>query len=315
MSFVSAIAMFTLSLCVLLLARHWAVNAAGGILRRLKFSQAVVSFICAMVGFIAIETALVICGQACNEKTLTLGMIVGSVIAGVGLVGGLSALIKPYSIEDNIFRREVPLFFIALALLYLLGKDFELSRIDGLIMIASFGLFAWAAFSDDKFTGIDAESLSLSAVITKSKDSCFFILPAAVGGLVAGGIMLVRYAPYLAGFTGLRKWGSAIVFLGAAIALAKVVPFWAFSKKTHVSLAALLTAGIANILLVLGVMALIKPLYLKPLFIGFELPAMALFSAAILAVARSGRTINRVQGLLMVVGYFIFSFILYSHFR
>ena len=138
MDVVSTVAMFILGLAVLLLARYWTVNSLGGIFRYFKFSQTVTSFVCSIAGFTIIELVLISFGQAYNEKALALGVVLGSVIAGVALVAGIGALIKPYSMEDDIFRREAPLFFITLALLYVLGKDFELSRADGVILIAAF---------------------------------------------------------------------------------------------------------------------------------------------------------------------------------
>ena len=112
----------------------------------------------------------------------------------------------------------------------------------------------------------------------------------------------------------LNKWSGGLLIFGALFAMGRVAPFWLNLRKDVTTAAALLTYNTCNILFAIGLMAVIEPIYLSPSVVKFEIPAMAIFSAAILAVVRCGQRISRRQGILMLCGYVIFVVILLFHF-
>jgi len=310
-----AILVFLFSLSVLFVSRYCFIQSSGNILRRLKLSDMGVIFTCAVLNFVIVEAFLAVSSVIYGEKTIALGILLGAVIANAGLVMGLASLLKAFPVENDIFRREVPAMFVALAAVYFLGHDFELSRLDGLILILLFAAFLFLNFKDDKFTGID-ETAARPGRLAKRLNwqwACG-ILAVAVGGFIWGTYLLFKSTPQVADFFNLHKWAAALIIFGSFFALGRVfVPLFQV-RKDFASAASLLTANICTILFGIGLIALIEPIYLSPSVIKFEIPAIALFSAAILAVVRSGKRISRQQGVLMLAGYVVFVVILLFHF-
>jgi cation:H+ antiporter len=310
------LSIFLLSLGILFLSRYCLAQSGGKILRHFRISEIKVIFICAVSNFMAVEAFLAVSSVIYGEKTIALGIFLGAVIANIGLVMGLAALFKTFPVEDNIFRRETPAMFIALLVLYCLGHDLVLSRIDGLILLVLSGVFLFLNFKDDKFTGIDEIPARQDKLVKNINwQWAIGIAIAALAGLSAGAYLLFGSAPDTADFFNLRKWPAALLIFGPLYALGRVFLSWFRLRKDFIGTASLLTCNTCNLLFAIGLIALIEPIYLSRSVIKFEIPAITLFSAAILAVVRLGKRISRQQGILMLSGYFIFVVIMLFHFN
>ena len=307
---------FLFSLSILFFSRYCFIQSGGKILRHFKVSETGVVFTCAVFNFVVVEAFLAVSAVVYGEKTIALGIFLGAVIANIGLVMGLASPFKAFSVESHIFRREAPVMFIALLVLYSLGRDFELSRIDGLILILLFAAFLFLNFKDDKFTGIDEIAARPGKLAKKINwQWAIGIAVAALAGLAIGAYLLFKSAPALAGLFHMRKWPAALLVFGSLYALGRVFLFWFDRRKDSIGAASLLTSNICTILFAIGLAALIEPIYLSPSVIKFDIPAIALFGAAILAVVRSGKRLSRRQGILMLAGYVVFVVILLYHFH
>jgi cation:H+ antiporter len=71
-------------------------------------------------------------------------------------------------------------------------------------------------------------------------------------------------------------------------------------------------SNIFNILMVIGSVALVKPLDVADT-LSFEFPAMLLFSLALIPMIRGNRRVNKLEGCLLTAGYFVFIFLLFSY--
>jgi len=307
---------FFISLGILFLSRYCLAQSGAKILRLFKISEIKVIFICALLNFAAVEAFLAVSSVIYGEKSIALGIFLGAVIANIGLVMGLASFFKTFPVEDDLFRREAPAMFIALFVLYFLGRDLVLSRADGMILLLLSVFFFFLNFKDDRFTGID-ESAARPDSLAKNINWQWAtgIAVAALAGLAAGACLLFRSAPEIADFLNMHKWPAALLVFGPLYAVGRVFLSWVNPRKDFTGAASLLTSNTCNILFAVGLIALIEPVYLSPSVIKFEIPAIALFSAAILAVVRLGKRISRRQGILMLGGYFIFVAILLCHFN
>jgi cation:H+ antiporter len=315
-SWFACVLVFFFSLGLLFFSRYCLTQSCGKLLRHLNVSEAVVIFICAIIGFTVVEAFLAVSSVIYGEKSIALGVFLGAVIANIGLVMGLSSLFKSFPVEDDLFRRETPAMFIALLVLYFLGRDLVLSRIDGLVLILLSAFFFFLNFKDDRFTGIDETAARPDKLAERvNRRWAIGIAVAALVGLAAGAYLLFRSAPEIADFLNLRKWPAALLVFGPLYAVGRVFLSWVNPRKDFTGVASLLTSNTCNILFAIGLIALIEPVYLSPSVIKFEIPAIALFSAAILAVVRLGKRVNRQQGILMLSGYLIFVLIILFHFN
>ncbi len=83
-----------------------------------------------------------------DHGAIILGNIVGSNIANVGMVIGVSAILIPIAIEKSVLRKEIPIMLGVSLLLVLLSIDGELSQYDGGLLLIGLGIFAFFTFRD-----------------------------------------------------------------------------------------------------------------------------------------------------------------------
>ncbi|WP_313696055.1 calcium/sodium antiporter [Halorarum halobium] len=111
--------------------------------------------------------------------TLGLGAIVGSNVANIGLVLGLSALVRPMDITSETLRRHVPFMAVAAVLLVALGLDGTLGRPDGIAFLVVLAVFTYTLLSaTDGEGGVDAEAVAADGGSVAEPD------PATDGGTV-----------------------------------------------------------------------------------------------------------------------------------
>lgn len=86
------------------------------------------------------------------------------------------------------------------------------------------------------------------------------------------------------------------------------------ARRGHSDLALgnVIGSNILNILLIMGVTAVIHPLPATPLMLAFEIPVMLVISALLLPLALRGRRIDRLEGILLIAGYIVFVLILFQ---
>ena len=123
---------------------------------------------------------------------------------------------------------------------------------------------------------------------------------------------MVRGGVGLAQIFGITPWVIGITIFAIGTSLPELVASLAASyKKVHsISVGNIVGSNIFNILLVVGVVALIRPISLEPSILKFELPVMIAFSLILFTVMKTGYKITRWEGLFMFLGYIGFIFFL-----
>lgn len=237
-----------------------------------------------------------------NPANLALGNVIGSNIANIGLILGLCALIKPIGVRQSIIRREMAFLIIVSILVILLGAlEGELGRFDGAVLLAVFAAFLG-------YTFLKARQESEEDEIGRSSKSG--LLDGAL--VVSGGAALVGGAQlFVIGGIGLATaLGVPTIIIGLTIiAIGTSLPELAASLVAVLKGHADLTVGnvvgsnIFNLLLILGVVALIQPL---PCDMGKRwVDFMVMLGIALLAVPlmSTKKGLTRMEGLLLLVIY------------
>ncbi|WP_254767217.1 calcium/sodium antiporter [Salinilacihabitans rarus] len=240
-----------------------------------------------------------------------LGAIVGSNVANVGLVLGLSALIRPLSISDAAMRRHVP--FMVLAALLLLGfaVDGRIGRLEGAVFLLVLSAFtAYLVYSlnanpaplpDHPEAGDGASARDVALVL------------AGLVALVIGSRWLVRGGTGLLlgmGFSELFV-GLTVLALGTSLPELAASAVGALRGETSFAVGNVVGSNIYNVLAVLGLVALIVPISVSPSTVRFELPAMVAFTLVLVAMMRWGRELSRRDGAILVGGYAVFVYLLF----
>ncbi|TYL40258.1 cation transporter [Natronococcus pandeyae] len=239
-----------------------------------------------------------------------LGAVIGSNIANIGLVLGVSALIKPLSVSETVMKRHVPFMVFAAILLVAFGANGTIGRLEGALFLLALG-----GFTAYLLYYVSADP----APVADTPAGGNGIEPRDVA-LVAGGLLaLVLGSRWLvAGGSGLLlELGFSELFVGLTVlALGTSLPELAASVvgairgETGFAIGNVVGSNIYNVLAVLGIVALITPIRIAPSTLRFELPVLVVFTVVLVAMMGYGRRLSRLDGAALVASYVVFVFLL-----
>ncbi len=241
-----------------------------------------------------------------GNSSISLGNVVGSNIANIALILGVAALIRPLDVHAKVIMREIPIMIGISILLLLLLIDGELGFIDGLIFVI--GLIVYLVVNvliarKEKNPEIDSEfSEGLKSKLGVSVSIVLMI--AGLGLLILGANLFVQSAVAIAKIFNVSDAiiGLTIVAIGTSLPELITSIVAAYKKEADIAIGNVVGSNIFNILGILGITALIIPI--SSVGISYLDLGVMLFAAIILfPLSRSGFSISRFEGALLLVGY------------
>ncbi|HBK56859.1 MAG TPA: sodium:calcium antiporter, partial [Xanthomonadales bacterium] len=234
------------------------------------------------------------------------GNVVGSNIANVGLILGVSALLTPLIIHVRLLRLEIPLLLLTSLALWLLGMDGRLNPVEGgLLMLGFVGLMMVIGF------GSRTEPQIVEAELEHT-DSAPHALWKDIARIGLGFVLLLVASQMMVGAAVelARMWGMSELTIGLTIvAIGTSLPELAASSvaawrgDSDIAVGNVLGSNLFNILLVLGATAVIAPIPVSPSLIRYEIPLMFLFAAALYPLAFGDNRIYRKGGALLLIAF------------
>jgi len=299
-------------LIVLVYSSNWLIQGSVKLSFLFKLTPLFIGAVVVAFGTSAPEAGVGIMAALRNQKAIALGNIIGSNIANIGLIMGLCVFFRPMNIDKSVFKREGPFMLFSAVLLYVLSWDLVLNYIDGIVFIACFLVFCLMSYRQAKKS---FDSSQLKAFTLKKRlqntDSCLLALGVvllSLIGVVLGADLMVKGGVAVAGIFGISPWIIGIVVFAVGTSLPELAASLTASVKKVPSISAgnILGSNIFNILLVLGVVSLIRPINIEPSVLSFEMPVLLAFSFAFFIIMRTGYRISRREGLLIFSGYMAF---------
>jgi cation:H+ antiporter len=303
---------FCAGLTFLIISSDWLIQSSVKFANFMHLTPLFIGAVLIAFGTSAPEAGVGIMAAIRNHKGIALGNIIGSNIANIGLIIGLCALIRPLKIQKAIFKREVPIMLLATVLFYVLASDLVLSRIDGIIFIVFFIVFCILSYRGAKksFDESEMSNFTFSKIIKRieSRFAIIMIILASLAGIVIGADIMVRAGSRLAEIFSVPTWIIGITVFAIGTSLPELVTSLTatFKKVSSISVGNIVGSNIFNILFVLGIVAIIRPIDIAPSLLVFELPVLLVFSIVFFTVMRTGYTIRRLEGLVMFLGYIAF---------
>jgi len=304
--------LFLFGLFVLVISSNWLIQGCVKFSYLLKLTPLFVGLVLVAFGTSTPEAGVGIIAAIKNEKGIALGNIIGSNIANIGLVLSICALFRPLEINKSVFRREIPFMLFSAVLFYVLSLDLLISRLDGLIFILVFIVFLISSYRGAKrsFDVKEISDFELKPSIKKiqSYHPIIFIVFLSLVGVVIGADFMVRGGSNLAKIFGVKPWIIGITVFAIGTSLPELVSSLVASSKniSSISVGNIIGSNIFNIVFVLGVVSLIRPIGIEASMLGFELPVMLTFSFILFIFMRTKYRLTRYEGLVMLLGYICF---------
>lgn len=292
------------------------VDGASSIAKKMKISNISIGLTVVAFGTSMPELVVNIFASYQGNPEIAIGNILGSNIANILLILGISAIIYPLTVQKNTIWKEIPFSLLAAIIVGVLasdglidGRNFsELSRGDGFILIGFFVIFMYYIVSIakdvDDTQGIEIKDIS-------NLKSFLFILGGLVG-LTVGGKLIVDGAVMIAGEMGLSESfiGLTVVAIGTSLPELATSAVAAYKKNVDIAVGNIVGSNIFNIFWILGISAIIKPLPFNPTSI-YDLLMTLIASLLLFAFLFVGKKhqINKTKGIIFVliyIGYIVF---------
>lgn len=292
------------------------VDGSASIAKKLKISSIVIGLTIVAFGTSAPEFIVNIFASIQGNSEIAIGNILGSNIANILLILGISAIIYPITAKKNTVLKEIPLSLLAAVVLGLMANDMiidgagfsGITKIDGFILLSFFIIFLYYTFGITKSDkDIVEEEIK---VFSHFKSVTFIIL--GLAGLIIGGKWIVDGAVKIAEFFNISQSliGLTIVAVGTSLPELATSAVAAYKKQSDIAIGNVVGSNIFNIFWILGASAIIRPLPFNTSSNGDI--AMTIFASVVLFLVMfigKKRVIERWQGAFMVityVGYVVF---------
>lgn len=264
-------------------------------------------------GTSAPETAVSVQAALDGSGDLAIGNVVGSNIANVLLILGMTALVAPLIVSRQLIRLDVPIMIGASLLTFGLAWDGSLSRLDGALLFA--GVLTYTGFliysarkdkggDDDEFAkefGLDEAPKPYAWAINLG------LIIAGLVLLVTGSNFLVEGAVTLARALGISELviGLTVVAVGTSLPELATSILAAIKGERDIAVGNIVGSNIFNLLCVLGLASLVSPaaISVSPNALAFDFPVMIAVAVACLPIFFAGYRINRWEGLLFLAYY------------
>jgi cation:H+ antiporter len=263
------------------------VNGAAALARHLGISPLIVGLTIVGFGTSAPEMVVSAIAALAGNTSLAIGNAIGSNIANIGLVLGITAIISPLFIASTILKREYPLMIAAMILVFVILIDGQLGQLEGIILFVSLlGVLVWTVFTgiregqntattaDDPLEKEFESELALNDIMPREK---------AIFWLLAGGILLVLSsrilvwgATTIATSLGISDLiiGLTIVAIGTSLPEIAASVASVLKGENDIAIGNVLGSNIFNSLGVIGLAALIHPTVVSPDVLYRDLPVM-----------------------------------------
>lgn len=246
-----------------------------------------------------------------NQPGLAIGNAIGSNIVNVGLVLGVTAIIRPIKLESATLRREMPALLAVSLLTVSLFLDSFLSRVDGLVMLTGLVIvMVWLARLGMRSAANDPIKIDYEAEIPSDVSMTMAIVWLVVGFavLLVGAKMLEHGAVEIAQQLGVSEVviGVTIVALGTSLPELAVSVASALKGEYGLAIGNIVGSNIFNLLAVVGAAATIAPAALAPSVLSLHIFVMVAFTLVLFAMTYDydGKAIlSRLEGGALLIAY------------
>lgn len=317
MDFLGQWGMLIIGLALLVISGDFLVRGSVSIAKRFNISAMVVGMTIVAFGTSAPELIVSINAAFSGHPEIALGNVIGSNIANIALVLGVTASIIVLPVKSkHLFRDWSIMLVISLLFVALLFTKNSISRGEGVLLVVL--LVAFVVFSIKKGEVVPESTED------KKPDrlwlSLLFIVLASAG-LAFGADFLVKGASSIAG-----KWGIServisitIVAFGTSVPELATSVISALKKQTDISIGNIIGSNLFNILAVIGITSTIKPIEADFSLFQFDFLWMILISIFLILLVsplkigkfKKGAILNKTGGILLLSTYIIYIYLLF----
>ena len=296
-------------LAVLVVGGEFLVKGAVGFSRAMKISPLVIGMTVVAFGTSAPELLVSLQSALGGNPGIAIGNVVGSNIANIALVLGVTVIIFPIVADKQTMRVDYPMMMLATLLFFYFASDGVLSLVEGVIMFSIVVIFTTLLITNSR-KKTKKKELEDTENLKKEpfwKSTTFLLLGFiglyfGAGWFIDGAVSIANYflegnpdKDTIIGVTVVAFGTSAPELVASCVA--------AYRKETDISVGNLIGSNIFNILVVLGVTSMVKPIEVTQEVIEFDMLYMIGVAVLLLFVLVIGKKIGRLKGMILILTY------------
>jgi cation:H+ antiporter len=308
-------------IAILYWGADWLIRGSAQVARAFGVKPLVVGLTVVAYGTSAPELAVATKTALTHHEPIALGTVIGSCAANISLILGITALIKPPTIDGRIIRREVPVLLGSAIAVPLLFRNGVLSRLEGLVLVSCAVVFTIATLTvsarldPDDALDTEARRSEESGAILGGKghprgSRATAALQTTLGLilLVVGSDLFVRGGRRLGSELGIseRMLGLTVISIGTALPelIGSIVA--AARGQAALAIGSVIGSNVLNVFLVLGVTAYLRPIRAGELLHLSDLVGLVGITLLGILMLRGSRQISRIEGFVLVLAYVAF---------
>jgi cation:H+ antiporter len=312
-----SIAFLILGFVSLVIGGDFLVKSSVALSFKLSISKIVIGMTVVSFATSAPELLVSLNAALTGAPAIAINNVVGSNIANIGLVLGITAIIGSIAVDQSFYRVNWPVMMLfSGALYYFLWNDNQLVPSEGIVLFAVLIIFIVYLIRSQKKSTENLEVVDDAlSVVSNFKIGIWFLIGAV--SLYFGSEWLVRGATEIAVKLGVSEAviGVTMIAIGTSVPELAASVIAAVKKEKAISLGNLIGSNIFNIGSVLGITSIIKTIPVtEPLILSRDIFWMLLFAVSILVLALLPKRneINKIKGFVIVVLYGVFIFIAFK---
>ena len=280
------------------------MRGSVGIARRMAIPPLLIGL--TVVGFGTSTPELLVSVDAAlrGAPDIAIGNIVGSNIANMLLIVGVTCLVWPIAVSGSTLRRDTAVMVIGVLALVPIFAIGEMGRFAGGLLVtglASYLIWAYLQPGDAAVEDIDTPPLVSALVSVLWVVGGLVVLMFGARFLVDGSVSIARGFGVSEAFIGLT-----IVAIGTSLPELATSVIAAFRRQSEIAIGNIVGSNIFNVLGILGITALIKPIPVADRFLNFDLPIMIMVSFILTILLLTRPVIGRKVGLAGLAGYAVY---------
>jgi cation:H+ antiporter len=301
--------LFSVGLAFLTFGAEWLVGAAARLATAYGITPFVVGLTVVAFGTSAPELVVSAVASLQGSGDIAIGNVVGSNIANVALILGVSAILAPIAIQRGMLARDVPIMIGFSAVLYFLILDGEIRRGEGVLLLVLFTAFmlyvAWSARVERQ------RAAELNDVLPGGDGPVgrdILLVLVGVAALAGGAHLLVVSATSLARDLGISEVAIGLSLVAVGTSLPELAASIAAARRgdSQIVVGNIVGSNIFNITLILGTASVLRPLTVHAHVIRTEAPIMIGVSLLLLPLVYTGMRLVRWEGVVLLAGYLVF---------
>lgn len=306
--------LLALGLIILLVGGKFLVDGASAIAVKLGMSSGLIGLTIVAFGTSAPELLVSVNAALKGNSDISIGNVVGSNIANIGLVLGLSGIFYPIMIKRSHLRFDYLVTVLVTILFFILGLNGLIGLWEGILLFSVFILFNFYLFKSSK--GGIADDMEVEAEIEQVKGYSWLIsiafFLAGIIGLYFGSELLVENAVKISREFGVseRVIGVSIIAIGTSLPELITSIMAALSKRTDLALGNILGSNIMNILSIIGITAIIQPIGVSEDFLDVDFLWMIGITLLLFPLMKTKMQVSKIEGSILFGSYCLYMFFL-----